>query len=569
MEKKRVRVQSGEDQSSVRACYSQDGRWMFVCAGSAVKVYSTISHELVHILSHHEEEITSCCINPTNTMQLLTASQDGKVILWDYVDGSLLREIEFGVPLFELALRPGKQEPSVFFQIERDSMEVDPNEGLELEVTGTAHKVVVGLTSDVILHRTPAVSPGNQLAQATEYLELGIKPSEICFSFDGEFVLSFVGKTLVVCNIVKQRLRSFMTSRHISAIACHPSELCIATGNQRGEIELWWGWNRRTKRPVTTVLHWHAHAVADLCFTSDGTYLLSGGEECVLVVWQLASCKSHYRPRLGAQITRIACAPSDQSFAVSLQNNVIQVVSGLDDSVEWSVGGMRRAHTQDPKENGMKTGLIWDPRSRGIVANSNPGSLQWYRPDVDLVTSQLDVTGLNYVSRRNDLFVLMTVEHAAFSADGRWLATVEWRDDGKTTPELRLKFWQFNHSTQEFTLNTCIDLPHNKKVTSLVFQPLPPVTKQTRTAGNLSEPKEPPPLPVPLSVSTSEDGKFKSWVLVDGEQKTEEKGREASWACRSVGYYHSLPCRGACFSEDGSLLAVNFEKVSSFSLCQV
>jgi NET1-associated nuclear protein 1 (U3 small nucleolar RNA-associated protein 17) len=110
---------------------------MFVCAGSAVKVYSTISHELVHILSHHEEEITSCCINPTNTMQLLTASQDGKVILWDYVDGSLLREIEFGVPLFELALRPGKQEPSVFFQIERDSMEVDPNEGLELEVTGT------------------------------------------------------------------------------------------------------------------------------------------------------------------------------------------------------------------------------------------------------------------------------------------------------------------------------------------------------------------------------------------------------------------------------------------------
>ena len=65
------------------------------------------------------------------------------------------------------------------------------------------------------------------------------------------------------------------------------------------------------------------------------------------------------------------------------------MVSGLDDSVEWSVGGMRRAHTQDRKENGMKTGLIWDPRSRSIVANGNPGSLQWYRPDVDLVTSQV------------------------------------------------------------------------------------------------------------------------------------------------------------------------------------
>ena len=37
---------------------------------------------------------------------------------------------------------------------------------------------------------------------------------------------------------------------------------------------------------------------------------------------------------------------------------------------------------------------------------------------------QLDVTGLNYVSRMNEPFVLVTVEHAAFSSDGQWLATV-------------------------------------------------------------------------------------------------------------------------------------------------
>ena len=36
----------------------------------------------------------------------------------------------------------------------------------------------------------------------------------------------------------------------------------------------------------------------------------------------------------------------------------------------------------------------------------------------------------------------------------------------------------------------------------------------------------------------------------------------SSWACRSMGYYHDLPCLGACFSEDGSLLAVNFRTVS-------
>ena len=169
---------------------------------------------------------------------------------------------------------------------------------------------------------------------------------------------------------------SFKTLYNIHAIVCHPTEMCVATGNERGEIVLWWQWSHRTKPPVMTVLHWHAHTVADLCFTSDGrylsspsplfpfpfspplslslspspslslslpslslpspyplspsvpppslsigTYLLSGGEECVLVVWQLASQRSHYRPRLGAQITRVACSPEDKSFAVSLQNN--------------------------------------------------------------------------------------------------------------------------------------------------------------------------------------------------------------------------------------------------------
>ena len=70
---------------------------------------------------------------------------------------------------------------------------------------------------------------------------------------------------------------------------------------------------------------------------------------------------------------------------------VIQVVSGLNNNVEWTVGGLRRAHTQDPRDSGMRTGLVWDPRSCSIVTNGNPGSLQWYRPDVDQVASQVCV----------------------------------------------------------------------------------------------------------------------------------------------------------------------------------
>ena len=72
-----------------------------------------------------------------------------------------------------------------------------------------------------------------------------------------------------------------------------------------------------------------------------------------------------------------------------------------------------------------------------------------------------------------------------------------------------------------------------------------------------------------MAITTSLDGRFKSWVLVDEksesrEDEKEEKKRtkvQPSWACRSVGYYHNLPCLGAAFSQDGSLLALNFKKV--------
>ena len=80
-----------------------------------------------------------------------------------------------------------------------------------------------------------------------------------------------------------------------------------------------------------------------------------------------------------------------------------------------------------------------------------------------------------------------------------------------------------------------------------------------------------------LAVTTSLDERFKVWVLIDDREKEEEVGskeaeskkekgkrrkRTASWACRSVGYYHSLPCMGVSFSHDGSLLALNFKKVT-------
>jgi NET1-associated nuclear protein 1 (U3 small nucleolar RNA-associated protein 17) len=68
------------------------------------------------------------------------------------------------------------------------------------------------------------------------------------------------------------------------------------------------------RRVQTTTLHWHAHAVSSLAFTPNGAYLLSGGEEAVLVIWQIHSGKKEFVPRVGAPIQSISVSdPQDAS----------------------------------------------------------------------------------------------------------------------------------------------------------------------------------------------------------------------------------------------------------------
>lgn len=55
---------------------------------------------------------------------------------------------------------------------------------------------------------------------------------------------------------------------------------------------------------------------------------VSGGEEGVLVLWQLQTSHKQFRPRLGSAIARVSCSPDDSCFTVSLQNNGKMDVSG-------------------------------------------------------------------------------------------------------------------------------------------------------------------------------------------------------------------------------------------------
>ena len=112
----------------------------------------------------------------------------------------------------------------------------------------------------------------------------------------------------------------FVSPEKLMCLAFHPTEEYFATGDVKGVIRSWYCLNEDLpllasgveKKATTTTLHWHAHSVSSIAFTANGAYLLSGGEEAVLVIWQLHSGKKEFVPRVGAPIANIAVSkPKD------------------------------------------------------------------------------------------------------------------------------------------------------------------------------------------------------------------------------------------------------------------
>jgi len=91
-------------------------RYFFSVVGSSVKIHTSSTGYVVSTLSvatlggstsrsdgGHTAKITSALLNPHNPFQLITASLDGCIKFWDYLDGTLLQTIRLPHPIFMIA----------------------------------------------------------------------------------------------------------------------------------------------------------------------------------------------------------------------------------------------------------------------------------------------------------------------------------------------------------------------------------------------------------------------------------------------------------------------------------
>lgn len=145
----------------------------------------------------------------------------------------------------------------------------------------------------------------------------------LCFSQSGSWLVAVAGHKAYVAatSSLKSGFTKYVSPEALTCLAFHPSEDYFATGDDKGNIRMWYCLDDHAptnsvgveKRAQTTTLHWHAHAVSSLSFTPNGAYLLSGGEESVLVIWQLHTGKKEFVPRVGAPISTIAVATGGDS----------------------------------------------------------------------------------------------------------------------------------------------------------------------------------------------------------------------------------------------------------------
>lgn len=508
--------------------FSPDGRFVICGSGCTVSVHCISSDLCTRSLRSHRDTVTSLVINPSNQFQVFSSSLDKKIILWDYVDGVLLHKFELRYPVC-LMFHSG-QDPAGFYGILQ--IDADPKNAslsyFSLEKTFKRKSVKLNFLLRGV-HSDP------------QHSAVGCK---------GSYVAYVKSKTKVGILMPKEKNDYLVKfEQRVTCLACHPVDYIIAAGCKEGVIFLCRNFIGPGARHVITKLHWHSLDVRCLTFSTEGSYLLSGGYECVLAKWMTETSmkKPDTLPRLSAPIVNISCSLDNQHYAVSYIDNGVQII-GCNFTRGPTIQGLVQADEEFRTVHGLcrsqSVGLLYDSRSGSLVTNGRPGQLQFFSVDSGCQLLNLNVVGHNYVSPENlcNPLIPTDVECAAFDETGDWLATVERRDDGLTAVEARLKFWLYSKEKNSFVLNTCVNMPHQSTVNRVMFSPhrLPSSDQ------------------MPVAVTSCIDGNFKLWSL---SINTDDLDKKLSWDCTSVGFYRQKPAGDVSFSEDGSVLAVVFKDV--------
>ncbi|OTA64016.1 sporulation protein [Hypoxylon sp. EC38] len=249
--------------------------------------------------------------------------------------------------------------------------------------------------------------------------------------------------------------------------------------------------------------HWHRKAVHAVKWSRDGHYIISGGSESTLVLWQLDTQKMDFLPHLSATIENIVVSQRGSSYVLHLDDNSVIVLSTAEMKPTTYISGIQTLISPPPPSKDdivrrvgqytpprvLKTPAAVNPvnssRIHFCVGNGQRISYSGSGPSTPLIQT-LDLTTMQNISkqaltRTNPTDINMTakgyaiteprITGMAYSADGKWLATTdEWQPPTRDVNsiegspaerrEVYLKFWAVSPNDQSLELVSRINAPH-------------------------------------------------------------------------------------------------------------
>ena len=430
------------------------------------------------------------------------------------------------------------------------------------------------------------------------------KLESVSFGFQAQNPLSAmsisVNKSDVACGftqgdiVIKSNLLALVDEYH-RALTKYEKQTDSTTNAAGAKVSR--GGMRKPVHPVKNVInarvHWHAHPVTSLCYDRNSPpsdpILYSGGDESVLVTWQLSrgiNRPSDVLPRLAQRgISHILCPrraesanySENDSILVYCEDNTLQLFEAHGKGLLWKVPGVASI------TSGGSASVACDPKSSAAASPQvifsaladAPGMMQWYDTRQQQVVADLEVAPYNRVSRMDQKettpMPAPMVTHFAITKSGNDMVTIDkvptenrFVNFKRSTSEdedgeafgfvTTVKFWAWNASTGARNRKGSVSA---KKPYDLVAAMVHPhghgnavASSALSTSGKFA-----------CTVSNDEKA-FRLWEKVDGSGEEASGRRHFVWVCQykvttPAGYAnHATGSNAVTFSSDSSIIAI-------------
>ncbi|KAJ5782186.1 hypothetical protein N7457_003960 [Penicillium paradoxum] len=476
---------------------TDDEAYLLVGLDTAVQVFATSTSRLSRTLQMEAgQQIIGFSFCPVDHENLYILTSSGSISKWNWSSGKRIARWETTCTTISTCLASiGKEENTTALSF-----------SITLQKNGKRQVLINTL--------------GNKKIQATTALETNQKLNSIKVTRDGQVIVASDGKHLFMGTTTSAELENLETVQYawrettlpVNAtcfdIKAHGSgSIDLAVGESGGSILIYqnvlntfFGKGSSDKRSSPRKLHWHRGSVNTVRWSKDGNYIISGGQESVMVLWQLDTGRKQFLPHLSSPICNIVVSASGSSYVVKLADNSVMVLSTRELQPSSTITGLQlspdmggslepskasvvaKLHPQQPERL-----IVAVPASHQLTQNqhgsqpANAAVLQTYdiRANSNISRQALARTNATTlsVSPEGSQIIAPDVKHLDIVHDAKWLATVDtWaphpqdvepldrssnhKSAAALRPEVFLKFWKWDASSDTWELVTRVDGPH-------------------------------------------------------------------------------------------------------------